>query len=238
MLQNLIEDARYYVKNAVPMLRYREDREPWRAWREKGVASSGRRICWADMVDEAFRLKEIGKNWPSRHPGRTVLSDGPFRPSHPFVAFANFARPIVAAYLGMDPILNSIQLNWSYPFTGPTESTYLWHKDADDRHVVKVIIYFNDVDEHSGPFCYIPETHPFGKKRNLGPKTGEHYIEDALVSDIRPQQTLTGPAGTVIFADTAGFHRGLRPVSGERLALFITFVTKSAKYPVRETVLS
>lgn len=182
---------------------------------------------FADM-DAAARLslhvcKSRNHDGYTRHPGRTVLENGPFAADHPFIEFARTIQGEVAEYL-RNPLLFAVQLNYSYPFATPAEGAYLWHRDGDDRSVVKCIVYFSNVDDTCGPFCYAPRTHPKGELARINP-AGGHYRTDAEMAGIETLP-LTGAAGTVIIADTAGFHRGLKPESGERLALFVTFTSQ------------
>lgn len=48
--------------------------------------------------------------------------------------------------------------------------------------------------------------------------------------------TCTGPAGTMILADTVGFHRGGRPVKGRRILLTFTYTSGIAFSPRRLNV--
>jgi len=42
-----------------------------------------------------------------------------------------------------------------------------WHRDPGMKRMVKMFIYLTDVDEKSGPFTYILQSHAGGKWRNL-----------------------------------------------------------------------
>lgn len=42
--------------------------------------------------------------------------------------------------------------------SGPRRSM-LWHRDPEDKWIVKVFLYLNDVDEGAGLFVYAPGTH-------------------------------------------------------------------------------
>ena len=63
---------------------------------------------------------------------------------------------IVAAYLEMWPTLFSIAAWLNYPTDQPPAVSQLWHRDPEDLRLIKVFIYLSDVEEHSGPFSYIP----------------------------------------------------------------------------------
>ena len=39
-------------------------------------------------------------------------------------------------------------------------ASQLWHRDFDDKHLLKAFLYLRDVDEGAGPFEYISESQP------------------------------------------------------------------------------
>jgi hypothetical protein len=123
---------------------------------------------------------------------------------------------VVNSYYGCMAKLSYLDNWFTVPYAGADEriSSQRWHRDGDDEHVVKVFVYFSDVDEDAGPFEYVrgsPEgmrhgdIWPWHRKHKLRyPPPGE--LESAL-----PAQdflTATGPSGTMIICDTGGFHRG------------------------------
>ena len=87
-----------------------------------------------------------------------------------------------------------------------------WHRDPDDRNCIKVFLYLNDVDENMGSLWYIPET-PYGKKYGKvfprGTPNQESPDPDQVDTRFKDQRiTLTGKAGTIVFVDTTGLHKG------------------------------
>jgi Phytanoyl-CoA dioxygenase (PhyH) len=88
-----------------------------------------------------------------------------------------------------------------------------WHRDFDDRHLVKVFIYLSDVDAGAGPFEYIPGSTISGRYVRLWPwgPLSETYPPAEEFARLVPSQaavSVQGPAGTMIFCNTSGFHRG------------------------------
>ena len=88
-----------------------------------------------------------------------------------------------------------------------------WHRDYNDQHLVKVFAYLCDVDEGTGPLEYVPGSARGGPYASEWPwePAGENYpsaeefeqrIPDAAV------KSFTAPRGSMIFANTSGFHRG------------------------------
>ena len=106
-----------------------------------------------------------------------------------------------------------------------------WHRDPEDQHVVKVFLYFSDVDEEAGPFEYIPDSAEGGRYGHLWPwgKGSPRYppteeLERAIPTSDR--LSATGPAGTVVICDTSGFHRGGYARSRPRVLSTHTYVNR------------
>jgi hypothetical protein len=122
---------------------------------------------------------------------------------------------IVNTYLGMWSKLTYAD-QWYTPPRG-SEADRLgsmrWHRDYNDQHLVKVFVYLVDVDEGTGPFEYVPGSARGGPYANEWPwePAGESYppqdeFESRIPSDA--VRTFTAPAGSMIFCNTSGFHRG------------------------------
>jgi hypothetical protein len=120
---------------------------------------------------------------------------------------------IANAYLGMWSKLEYVDV-WYTPPADAEErrSSQRWHRDFNDRHLLKAFLYLVDVDEQTGPFEYVPRSAPGGELDRLWPwrPLGENYPpEDELSERIDARAvTFTAPKGTLIFCNTAGFHRG------------------------------
>lgn len=104
----------------------------------------------------------------------------------------------------------------------------MWHIDPEDRKVLKVVIYLNDVDENNGPFEYIPLNFTSTLVNSLRYNHG--YIQDKTMEKIiSPSnfKTCTGTAGTVFLAATGGiFHRGKIPTSSDRYTIFYDYTSR------------
>lgn len=88
-----------------------------------------------------------------------------------------------------------------------------WHRDPEDRKLVKTFIYFNDVDDQAGPFTYVKGSQVGGKWRDFYPQIppiGRYPPAGAVEKSIPAGDVIaaTGRAGTVIFCDTSGLHKG------------------------------
>jgi hypothetical protein len=117
------------------------------------------------------------------------------------------------AYLGMWSKLEYVDL-WYTPPVSEAErrSSQQWHRDFNDRHLLKAFVYLVDVDEEAGPFEYIPRTAPGGELGSLWPwrPLGDNYPpQDELARKVEDRAvTFTAPRWTIIFCNTCGFHRG------------------------------
>ncbi len=107
--------------------------------------------------------------------------------------------------------------------------TRLWHRDIEDHRMLKVIVYLNDVGADGGAFEYIPKS--LTPDYESFPNTAKILNRDmATVVPKSDWKSCTGPAGTVIFVDTANvFHHGSVPQT-ERYALFFTYTSRRPQW--------
>ena len=115
-----------------------------------------------------------------------------------------------------------------------------WHRDPWNDHIVKVFTYFNDVGEDAGPFEYVMGSPHGGRYGELWPwqPKGIYPPQDEFERAIpaEDRRALTGPAGTMIFCDTSGFHCGGWAKSQSRILSYHTYVSpppgKSPRFKV------
>jgi hypothetical protein len=117
------------------------------------------------------------------------------------------------AYLGMWSKLEYVDVWYTAPAGGDERrASQRWHRDFNDRHLLKAFLYLVDVDEETGPFEYVPRSAPGGELDRLWPwrPLGENYPpEDQFAESVNGRSvTFTAPKGTIIFCNTSGFHRG------------------------------
>ncbi|WP_035139994.1 phytanoyl-CoA dioxygenase family protein [Fischerella sp. PCC 9605] len=146
---------------------------------------------------------------------------------------------IVENYIGLPVTFQGVHLRKDFPNENQF-GTLLWHKDSEDRRMVKVIMYLTDVEEKHGPFEYVPLSltplHSLNYYRIYYKlwQSGYLGINDEQLQEIIPKsawKSCPGPAGTVIFADpkTALHHGTLR--TEERSALFFVYTANPPKRP-------
>lgn len=132
-----------------------------------------------------------------------------FDPQSPFTRFACQAPilEIINAYFGMYVQLRKYAVFRSSPEAGSENGK--WHRDGPcDAMVLRVFAYFNDVGDHNGAMRYAAHTHSKCTERSRGVLPVEQL--DAMA------QSCAGPAGSLVFADTRGYHRAGTFTSGER----------------------
>lgn len=134
-------------------------------------------------------------------------------------------------YMGMRTLLRALDLWLTGPTPGPAIQTQLWHRDGDDLMNVKLFVLFSDVTLAAGPFCYAPRTHPLGGRRTL-PERDEHgrSTDEQLRPIVSENEWIiaTGTPGTVVLADTCGYHKQIKPTGEQRLLLMSQYVSSAA----------
>ena len=157
--------------------------------------------------------------------------------------FARFALQeqilgIANGYMGMCSQLRYYNVWHTMANTGPARESQLWHRDRDDFLTCKVFLYLNDVDEGAGPFTYAKGTHPKGRNHAEPPFTLEGTVkrsDDNQMATVAPKDTwvkATGRRGTIIFADTRGYHKGGEARTSDRIMYTCMFVSPASE--VRE----
>ena len=123
---------------------------------------------------------------------------------------------VANAYLRMWSKLEYVDVWYSVPQPAGADriSSQRWHRDYNDKHLLKAFLYLVDVDEDMGPFQYVagqPAAAARTRTPGRGSPLGQNYpTEQELEARIPASavQTFTGPKGTLLFCNTAGFHRG------------------------------
>jgi hypothetical protein len=123
----------------------------------------------------------------------------------------------VARYLGMVPVLHSVDVWYSFHRGGIPVRSQRWHLDSGDTTQVKVWIHCSDVGPESGPLTVVDAATSRELAERIGYDFGEgHRVLDEQVEELGPKVTpLVGPAGTVNFVDTSRcLHMGSRVGDG------------------------
>src|SRR5205823_8038232 len=175
----------------------------WSAIEQQGVRFVSDTEATLAKDPEALRVRQ-GKEFVVRlhsYGAELGLDDPWFRAcaSHRMLDVAN-------AYLGLWSKLEYVDVWYSRPQPGEADrvSSQRWHRDFNDRRLVKVFLYLVDVDEGTGPFQYVPGSAPGGPRGDLWPwrPLGENYPpEDELERRVAADgaRVFTGPKGTLLF---------------------------------------
>lgn len=162
--------------------------------------------------------------------------------SNPFFRFALHARviDIVNGYIGMFCQFYFLVLNRTLPVGKdilPTKSQR-WHRDFEDKKMCKMFLYLSDVDQGAGPFIYTEESHygqRFGGAFPQQPPLGSYPPTEEVEKRIpcEAMKMYTGPAGTLIFCDTSGLHRGGYATTKDRVMFTAGYRTPASPSETR-----
>jgi hypothetical protein len=144
---------------------------------------------------------------------------------------------VVNAYRGLQTKLVDYDHWYTVPFSEDYErvSSQQWHRDPEDLHVVKVFLYFSDVDEEAGPFEYVPGSTEGGPYGDIFPwGKGDSWYPSVRKFDRKVPKSdrllVTAPAKTIVVCDTSGFHRGGHAHSKPRILSTHTYVSRGSTW--------
>lgn len=142
---------------------------------------------------------------------------------------------IVEQYLGLPVAYDGASCFVSVA-NGKEFGARAWHRDREDRRMVKICIYLSDVDEDSGPFqCLPPELNSkvcHAVKHRYQPILNQEMQQFSPSEADQERIGFSGRAGTVIFVDTARlYHRGKPPTGRPRTAVFFSYFSRRPWHP-------
>ena len=165
-----------------------------------------------------------------------LLGDHPLlEPSSVFTRFA-LQKPIlemVNSYFGMFTRLRAYNVWHTFVSKLPPRDSQLWHHDPEDNCVLKVFVYLSDVDDGAGPFTYAARTHLKGGLCHKPRGAGNRSDDKQMAEVVPPERWVrcTGAKGTIIFADTRGYHKGGFACERDRIMYICVFTSQATKYP-------
>lgn len=149
-------------------------------------------------------------------------------------------------------IINSYMAMWSkldfyslaatvlVPPGSEEQGSQRWHRDPGDKRIVKLFLYLTDVEEPgAGPFSYVPGSQEGGPWRHVYPPRPDdgYYPPPGAIERAIPEEAMRicyGPAGTLIFCDTTGLHRGGYSTTKERIMFTASYSAKrSLTHPIK-----
>lgn len=143
---------------------------------------------------------------------------------------------IVAGYMEIAPkfAYGGLQTTLIVPPGTPEYLSQRWHRDPEDKKFLRMFVYLNDVfDVGTGPFMYVKGSHYGGRWRDIFPQippAGRYPPNGAVERVVSPEDILVclAKAGTLVFADTSGLHRGGYSTEKERFTSGSTFFSSAA----------
>lgn len=103
-----------------------------------------------------------------------------------------------------------------------------WHKDVEDRRMLKVLVWLGDAEDDGGQFGYLPLDATAEATTKLRYASG--FVSDRRMAAVIPSQkwqTATGPAWTAVCVDTARlFHRTTPPSVADRYSVTFTWTSR------------
>ena len=204
---------------------------------------------------DALGLTELGDDGEimvsagriARRLGEVAAAMGTARPPMIVSQMADLIRDPAVYRWGLNAVLLRIAENYLHQpvaYDGPLVfhssedgrevGTRRWHLDREDRRVIKVALYLNDVDDSGCPFQLLKqevqhEGDRFDYSVFQGAEMQQKFGAEVLTADT---STCTGKAGTVIFADTARFYHRAKPSTGrDRSAIFFSYFARPPCHP-------
>lgn len=259
-----------YLANLRPTLEYRKRRQPLTdvhaqllgALKRDGIVITSIKEMMSDtslfeeleaaiLKYETSLADEISKNrLDVETPGRVKSYVIALRDTHPILdlrdIFVRFAlQPevlrIANGYFGMLTKLRYYNAWHNIPMQGPPRESQLWHRDPEDRNVLKIFVYLTDVYEGAGPLSYAPGTHVRGILKAVPESrliregsTNVRRSSDEQMSAVVPKKrwiTAMGPKGTVVLADTKGYHKGGLVRDHDRILYTCMFTSQASTSP-------
>lgn len=178
-----------------------------------------------DVGNKTFNLELLG-------------SELIFDPQSIFARFAlnSSLLNIANGYFQMYGKLRYYNVWKTFASQGDARESQLWHFDREDNYILKLFLYLDDVDEGTGPFTYAPGTHRKGRFATIEPKFfmegGVRRTTDEQMNEAFPKENWKkgiGKKGTIILADTRGFHKGGEARSKDRLMYTCMYTSKASE---------
>ena len=143
---------------------------------------------------------------------------------------------IANAYFGMYTKLRDYNVWHTFPTQVQARQSQLWHHDREDHYILKVFVNLSDVDEGAGPFTYAAGSHLKGSLRHepvsfLEPDNVRRSTDEQMAEVVPLERWVkgVGPKGTIIFADTRGYHKGGLVRERDRILYFCMFTSQASQ---------
>ena len=130
---------------------------------------------------------------------------------------------------GREFFLGTCNLRRSMTTKTKDSTTTMYHRDQNlgsidktKNNFLKVFVYLTDVTETTGPFTYAKGSH-----KEMLENIKNYRVSDQEVKTLYPETEtkLTGPAGTILVANTIGLHKGTKVQEKHRDMFTMNFST-------------
>ena len=180
------------------------------------VADTERGLATEAEGAEATLRRRAGKEFVVRAYSFEGVTLDPASDAWLRVCLSHRLLDIANSYLRMWAKLSYVDMWYTAPQHPGAEraASQLWHRDFDDKHLLKAFLYLVDVDESAGPFEYVGGSQPGGPHngttRQWAPMSTGRFSEEEVAGSVPADaiKTFTAPRGTVILCNTSGLHRG------------------------------
>jgi hypothetical protein len=132
---------------------------------------------------------------------------------------------IAQRYLGGAPIQDLVAMWWTAAAAVESSpAAQEFHFDLDRLRFLKLFVYLTDVGPDNGPHVLVRGTHR-DLPREL--RADRRFATSEVSDHFDPARSIsvTGPRGTMFFADTRALHRGTRVSVGHRLVFQLEYAT-------------
>ena len=179
-----------------------EQRDRFVSATEADLAAGGEHVRVRPGKEFVVRLQSYGVELGPDDPWFKVVS------SRRLLDLAN-------TYVGMWSKLEYVDVWYSVPQPEAAEriSSQRWHRDYNDKHLLKVFLYLVDVDESMGPFQFVAGSQPGGPYEDAWgwQPLGQNYPTEEELESRDPRlgrADLHRPGGHAPLLQHRGFHRG------------------------------
>lgn len=166
-----------------------------------------------------------------------------FRSDDIFIRFAVLPEiaNLVNSYFGMLTKLCFLNVWHNLPMLGAARESQLWHRDPEDRYILKMFVYMTDVSDGSGPTYYAPGTHMLGSITQEpesvlcqeGPALNRRTTDEQMAKVVSPERWVkaTGPRKTILFGDMRGYHKGGLVRENDRILYHCMYNSQATTFP-------
>jgi hypothetical protein len=140
---------------------------------------------------------------------------------------------IANAYFGMYTQLRYYNVWHTLTTQSPARESQLWHYDREDHRILKIFVYLSDVAEGAGPFTYASRSRSRRAPQSFDENGVRRWDDEQMAELVPPEKWIkaTGEKGTVVFADTRGYHKGGLAREHDRVLYTCMFTSPTSQAP-------